>query len=192
MCSFLETVLGFCFVNSSDLLTFGWDKSPVFLTSRCAQTTGESKCKKLINKYDIRYRTWKARSYRYQLEKRIKCIPTTFGTEHSKKIYIYIHTRITLHRILRQHWLTVAKSFWVRPFSCLPCWMTLPTSSGTLSWCNSSDSRSSLAVFFVTRCCLFCPADPEWQVASVQWTQKQSNKSDKNLEEEKKQHRWVK
>lgn len=59
--------------------------------------------------------------------------------------------------------LTVARSFWVMPFSCLPSWMTLPTSRGTLSWCSSSVSRSSLAVFFVTRCCLFCPADPMWQ-----------------------------
>lgn len=59
--------------------------------------------------------------------------------------------------------LTVARSFWVKPFSCLPSWMTLPTSKGTLSWCSSSVSLSSLAVFFVTRCCLFCPADPVWQ-----------------------------
>lgn len=62
--------------------------------------------------------------------------------------------------------LTVARSFWVNPLSCLPFWMTLPTSKGTLSWCSSSVSLSSLAVFFVTRCCLFCPADPVWQAAN--------------------------
>lgn len=57
--------------------------------------------------------------------------------------------------------LTVARSFWVRPWSCRPFWITLPTSSGTRWWWSSSVSWSSLAVFFVTRCCLFCPADPE-------------------------------
>lgn len=56
--------------------------------------------------------------------------------------------------------LTVARSFWVRPLSCRPFWMTFPTSRLTLSWCSSSVSRSSLAVFLVTRCCLFCPAAP--------------------------------
>lgn len=56
--------------------------------------------------------------------------------------------------------LTVAKSFCVRPLLCRPCWITLPTSRETLSWCSSSVSRSSLAVFFVMKCCLFWPAAP--------------------------------
>jgi len=59
--------------------------------------------------------------------------------------------------------LTVAKSFCVMPLLCRPCWITLPTSSGTLSWCSSSVSRSSLAVFFVMKCCLFWPAAPAMQ-----------------------------
>ncbi|KAG7254395.1 hypothetical protein CRUP_007358, partial [Coryphaenoides rupestris] len=56
--------------------------------------------------------------------------------------------------------LTVARSFWVSPLFCRPSWMTLPTSRDTRWWWSSSVSRSSLAVFLVTRCCLFCPADP--------------------------------
>lgn len=62
----------------------------------------------------------------------------------------------------RERWaiLTVAKSFCVMPLLCRPCWITLPTSRGTLSWCSSSVSRSSLAVFFVIKCCLFWPAAP--------------------------------
>lgn len=57
----------------------------------------------------------------------------------------------------------MAKSFWVMPLLCRPCWITLPTSRGTLSWCSSSVSRSSLAVFFVMKCCLFWPAAPVTQ-----------------------------
>lgn len=56
--------------------------------------------------------------------------------------------------------LTVARSFCVSPLLCRPCWITLPTSRGTRSWCSSSVSRSSLAVFLVIECCLFWPAAP--------------------------------
>lgn len=56
--------------------------------------------------------------------------------------------------------LTVARSFCVRPLLCRPCWMTLPTSKVTRSWCSSSVSRSSLAVFLLIECCLFWPAAP--------------------------------
>lgn len=56
--------------------------------------------------------------------------------------------------------LTVARSFCVSPLLCRPCWITLPTSKVTLSWCSSSVSRSSLAVFLVIECCLFWPAAP--------------------------------
>ena len=56
--------------------------------------------------------------------------------------------------------LTVARSFCVSPLLCRPCWMTLPTSRVTRSWCSSSVSRSSLAVFLVIECCLFWPAAP--------------------------------
>lgn len=52
----------------------------------------------------------------------------------------------------------MAKSFWLRPLALRPCWMSLPTSNGTLSCFNSSVSRSNLAVFLVTTCCLFVPA----------------------------------
>lgn len=95
--------------------------------------------------------------------RKVKHGNATFSKRHSGGKNIYIHK--TLYIIWMHYLLTVAKSFWVRPLSCLPCWMTLPTSSVTLSWCSSSVSRSSLAVFFVTRCCLFCPADPERQAA---------------------------
>lgn len=79
------------------------------------------------------------------------------------KTYLHQLTYIVCKKWLR----TVARSFWVIPFSWRPCWMTLPTSSVTLSWCSSSVSRSSLAVFLVTTCCLFCPAVPGFK--NTQW-----------------------
>lgn len=63
--------------------------------------------------------------------------------------------------IIIQMVLTVANSFWLHPFPCLPCWISLPKSSETFSCFNCSVSRSSLAVFFVVTCCLFCPPPPE-------------------------------
>ena len=54
--------------------------------------------------------------------------------------------------------LTVASSFCVKPLACRPCWMSRDKSRPTVSWCNSSVSRSSLATFLAAVCCLFCPA----------------------------------
>lgn len=73
--------------------------------------------------------------------------------------------------------LTVARSFCVRPLLCLPCWITLPTSRETLSWCSSSVSRSSLAVFFVMKCCLFWPAAPAVRSSNKRTTKDKQNKA---------------
>lgn len=73
--------------------------------------------------------------------------------------------------------LTVARSFCVRPLLCRPCWITLPTSRETLSWCSSSVSRSSLAVFFVMKCCLFWPAAPVIRSKNKKTTKDKQNKA---------------
>lgn len=65
-----------------------------------------------------------------------------------------------VHDTLNGQILTVARSFWVRPLFWRPSWITFPTSRGTLWWLSSSVSLSSLAVFLVITCCLFCPAAP--------------------------------
>lgn len=108
----------------------------------------------------LRKRTW-ARTLHSRKQVMIRKVKNGIAAFSSEKKNI----SQTVDIIEMHNLLTVAKSFWVRPLSCLPCWMTLPTSRVTLSWCSSSVSLSSLAVFFVTRCCLFCPADPERQAA---------------------------
>jgi len=52
----------------------------------------------------------------------------------------------------------LAKSACVHSFAIRACWIARATSLSTLSWCNSSVSRSKTAVFFAASCCLLCPA----------------------------------
>ena len=58
-----------------------------------------------------------------------------------------------------------AKSACVNSLAILACCMTRATSLSTLSWCNSSVSRSNTAVFFADSCCLLLPAENFFDVS---------------------------
>jgi hypothetical protein len=51
----------------------------------------------------------------------------------------------------------LAKSACVHSLATRAVWIARATSFSTLSWCNSSVSRSKTAVFFAASCCLLCP-----------------------------------